>query len=195
MRTMWVVALLMVACAGAAIPQKNRAMSARTNQRPSLGEAMERVYAGEIESVLADPPASLEEIQRVALSWRFLYDDAPQRRRTKKRMAALDSGPLTITIDKHTANDSRATAMVTKKFDGTFHRRWNKPSRVRSTATFRHTWMNDGSRWLLMTIEPIRASMTVDGKAFTPEKKVWNPNNSFRAPTPFDPSGREPGLP
>ena len=194
MRTMWAMALLIVACAAMAIPQKNRALSARTNQRPSLGEAMERVYAGEIDSVLADPPASLEEIQRAALSWRFSYDDAPAKRRGK-RNAALDPGPLTITIDKHTANDSRATVMVTKKFDGTFHRRWNKPSRVRSTATFRHTWMNDGSRWLLMTNEPIRASMTVDGKAFTPEKKVWNPNDSFRASTPLNPTGREPGLP
>ena len=194
MKTAWALALLIVTGSAFAVPQRERAMSARTAQRPSLGEAMERVYAGEIESVIADPPASIEEIQQAALSWRFRYDDAPSKRGAK-RSRPLDSGPLTITIDRHTANESRATAIVTKKYDGTLYRRWNKPSRVRSTATFRHTWMNDGSRWLLMTIEPLKASMTVDGKAFTPDKKHWNPNSSFRAPTPFDPSGREPGLP
>ena len=194
MKTAWALAFLIVATAAIAIPQKNRAMSAKTTQRPSLGEAMERVYAGEIESVIAEPPGSLEEIQQAALSWRFRYDDAPVKRGAR-RSRPLDSGPLTITIDRHTANESRATAIVTKKFDGPFYRRWNKPGRVRSTATFRHMWMNDGSRWLLMTSEPLKASMTVDGKAFTPDKKIWNPNTSFRAPTPFDPTGREPGLP
>ena len=101
MKTAWALAFFIVATAAIAIPQKNRAMSAKTTQRPSLGEAMERVYAGEIESVIAEPPGSLEEIQQAALSWRFRYDDAPVKRGAR-RSRPLDSGPLTITIDRHT---------------------------------------------------------------------------------------------
>jgi hypothetical protein len=155
---------------------------------------MERVYAGEIESVISHPPVTLDETLYAALSWRYLSEDRPAPKRGK-RPVKLDSGPLTITIDKSTAANGKATVQVTKKYNGDYYRRYNKGSRVKSTASFRHTWMNDGSRWLLMTIEPLKADVTVDGKAFTPDKKHWNPNTSFRAPTPLDPTGRESGLP
>ena len=187
MKALWAVALL-IGVAGVAAPQQKRTLTARS-VRASLGEAMERVYSREISLVQENRPGTLDEVCRAALSWRVLDPDLPPPPKGKKP-ARLDNGPLAVTIDRLDSNDSEATAVVTKRYDDVFYRRPDKSSRVQSSATFRQKWINNGSAWLLMTTVPVKAFMKIDGKAFTPDKKFWNPNSSFRAGTPLDPTGR-----
>ena len=173
--------------AGALVPQQRRVLTARSADA-SLGEAVERAYSREVTMAQEEPPYSLEEIQEAALSWRIM-----STRRVPKRAARVsrNEGPLDVAIDKMDANGQRATVTVTKRFSGVFYRRPAKASRVRATAHFRHLWMKSGSEWLLMTSTLTKAQMSIDGQAFSPDRKYFNPNNAFRGPTPFNPTGRE----
>ena len=174
--------------------QHYRVLTAKYHATQSLGEAMERVYSLESDSVERFPPSTLDQIYIAALSWRILTGEEiiPAAR---KGRSTRHKAPLSISIGSIDGNDQRAVVLVTKEFDGTYKRTWNRASRVRSTATFRHTWMNSGSKWLLMTSVPVKASMSIDGKAFTPDRKYFDPDTSFRAATPFDPTGRRDGIP
>ena len=171
---------------------QDRVLTARGDQA-SLGEALERAYSRESSYAKENPPHTLGDVHQVALDWRVLSTKPfPVRR---KKGAAIGDGPLIITIQKLDSEEQRAIATVIKRYEETFYYRPNKPGKVKSEAVFRHVWMNAGSEWLLMTSVLDKTFMKIDGRAFTPDRKLFNPNNSFRAGTPLNPTGREPAFP
>ena len=186
MKSLFAGAVLLIAPSLMPSAAQNPVMTAKVS-RASLGEALERAYSRESTYAQENPPHTLGDVHQIALDWRVLSGKPFPARR--KRGASIADGPLTITIQKMDSDDQRAVATVIKRYEETFYYRPNKPSTVKSEATFKHVWMNAGAEWLIMTSTLEKAYMKMDGKAFTPDRKLFNPNNSFRAPTPLNPIG------
>lgn len=154
----------------------------------SVERSIESQYGVYVKRLKESPPRSLVDLYHTLLSWLPLTRQvaiagkpvsSPARSPFESRTGAI----ISVRVDSITVTGGRATVLVTKRVGGAFREDGQyRHGEALGVVHSKHVWRDTGDGWRLMADIPLEGSLNVDGVAFGPPRKTFDPNTAFSKP-------------